>query len=424
MGYLREAAKKRGVPLVDLIVRATRELGRKTTLLAVCPNSEAVARAAVLAAREADAPMLYAATLNQVDLDGGYTGWTQRDLVALVSDFCRDYGFDGDVAVCSDHYGPYCKDRHTIEKWPIEPAMWGVGASLVAAMQAGYDLLHVDPTIDGTLPKGEHISIETVAERTVRLISQVERFRRSGGYPPIGYEVGTEEVHGGLADMATFRKFLEMLKEGLAERGLSDVWPIFVVAKVGTDLHTSEFDPGVASGAVAEAGKYGSFIKGHYTDNCTNLEAYPEAGMGGANVGPEFTMTEYDALMGLVEEEAALVSEGGAEPSGFKDALTGAVVESGRWKKWLTDEEEGREFSDLAPDRREWLTKTGCRYIWTAPEVLSARRRLYENLSAAGTDADARVVEAIAASVRKYVEKFNLRGLTSQLVEAIEEGRA
>lgn len=39
-----------------------------------------------------------------------------------------------------------------------------------------------------------------VVERTVELIAHVERFRRAKGLPAISYEVGTEEVHGGLAD--------------------------------------------------------------------------------------------------------------------------------------------------------------------------------------------------------------------------------
>lgn len=415
MGRIRQVAEERGIPLVDLLLSTIGKMGRKTTLLAVCPNSEAVTKAAIAAAKKADAPMLYAATLNQVDLDGGYTGWTQGDLVKLVDSLRAEYEFTGDVATCSDHCGPYCKDAHSIDSWPVEPAMWGVGASCVAAMQAGYDLLHIDPTLDKSLPAGESISIETVIERTLRLIAQVERFRRSGGYQRIAYEVGTEEVHGGLADMATFRRFLDGLKSGLLKLGLSDVWPAFVVGKVGTDLHTAEFDPAVAGELVAVAAEYGSFIKGHYTDNCTNLSAYPQAGMGGANVGPEFTMAEYEALMGLVAQETKLVEAGRAKASGFKEALTDAVVASGRWKKWLLDPERGKDFFDLADDRCDWLTQTGCRYIWTAPGVVAARKTLYDNLAADGVDADGKVVAAIVAVIDTYTEKFNLGGLDSEM---------
>jgi len=423
MGAIRKYAEKNNVPVVDVMLKAIKRMGRKSTLLAVCPNSEAVTKAAILAAHEHDAPMLYAATLNQVDLDGGYTGWTPNDLMKIVDGFVTEYGYKGDVAVCSDHCGPYCKDVHSIEKWPVNAAMWGVSASVVACMQAGYDLLHIDPTIDKTLPKGESIKIETVIERTLALIAAVERFRRSGGYTHIGYEVGTEEVHGGLADVATFQKFIDGLKSGLAVLGYSDVWPIFIVGKVGTDLDTTEFDPKVAETLVDIAAKSASFIKGHYTDNCTNLEAYPASGMGGANVGPEFTMAEYSALMELLAEEAKLVKAGKAKPSGFKESLTQAVVDSGRWKKWLHADEQGKGFRQLAADRQDWLTQTGCRYIWTAPGVVASRKVLYGNLVSNGIEGEPRVVRAIADVIARYIDKFNLGGLQSDIAKALKAAK-
>ena len=59
--------------LVHRLISLHRE-GRPITLLAVCPNSEAVLEAAVKVAAANNMPMLFAATLNQVDRDGGYTG--------------------------------------------------------------------------------------------------------------------------------------------------------------------------------------------------------------------------------------------------------------------------------------------------------------------------------------------------------------
>lgn len=77
----------------------------------------------------------------------------------------------------------------------------------------------------------------------------------------------------------------------MAKAGLADVWPCFIVGKVGTDLHTTTFDPDVARDLTARVRPYGSYIKGHYTDGVSNPEQYPLCGMGAANVGPEFTMT-------------------------------------------------------------------------------------------------------------------------------------
>ena len=107
-------------------------------------------------------------------------------------------------------------------------------------------MIHVDPTVDIHVPKGEIIDIHLVAKRTVELIEHTETFRRSNGFPPVSYEVGTEEVHGGLADESVFDTFIVELKAGLRACGLDDVWPCFIVGKVGTDLHTVTFDKEVA----------------------------------------------------------------------------------------------------------------------------------------------------------------------------------
>jgi tagatose-1,6-bisphosphate aldolase non-catalytic subunit AgaZ/GatZ len=408
---LREAAEARGQALAEAVLQGLRERcvegGIVPTVLAICPNSEAVVKAAMVGAKEAEAPLFFAATLNQVDLDGGYTGWRQTDFVALAREKAARYRYEGPIVVGLDHGGPWLKDKQTQEAWPLARAMAGVKESLTACVTAGYDLLHVDPTVDRTRPKDQPMPIELVIERTLELIAHAESQRRGQGLPPVSYEVGTEEVHGGLADMGVFRRFLEGLKEGLSKLGLSEVWPCFVVGKVGTDLHTTEFDPEVARKLAAVAGEYGSVIKGHYSDSVSNPEAYPLAGMGGANVGPEFTEAEYAALQELTEEEK---TAGGAR-SGMMEALRAAVVASGRWEKWRLAEEQERSFDELSAERQGWLVRTGCRYIWSAPEVLAARKRLYENVRG-GED---RVLRRIAAVMGKYYRAFRLEGTLGRM---------
>lgn len=424
---IRVLAEKAGIPVTDAVLKALHKGAKRglppVTLFAACPNSEAVTRAAIHAAKRNEAPIKYAATLNQVDLDGGYTGWTQEHFVDLVREEVKKVGFEGPVLVALDHGGPWLKDKQTIEKWPIERAMQGVKDSLVACIDAGYDLLHVDPTVDRTLPKGENIDIKVVVARTVELIVHAEKHRRAREMPRISYEVGTEEVHGGLADMNTFREFLDGLKKGLAGHGMEDVWPCFVVGKVGTDLHTTMFDPAVAKTLVAEAGRYGSYIKGHYSDSVENPEDYPASGMGGANVGPEFTEAEYCALREMSDREASLVASGKLPASSnVMQALEDAVVASGRWEKWRQSDEMGKPFPELSPERREWLVRTGCRYIWTDPGVLAARGNLYANLRKAGMDADSHVLEAIIRVMDKYFEKFNLKNTLVRIEKELEAG--
>jgi tagatose-1,6-bisphosphate aldolase non-catalytic subunit AgaZ/GatZ len=271
---LRFKAKQENLSLLEYIVKRNKEIGQSTglnrTIFAACPNSIAVMKAALISAKRCNAPIKFATTLNQVDLDGGYTGFTQYQFVNKIKQEAKAINLQSPVIIAVDHGGPWLKDRHRHEKLNYEQTMGQVKKSFEAAIDAGYDLIHVDPTIDISLPEGKIIAIETVVERTIELIRHCEEFRMQSGHSKITYEVGTEEVHGGLVNLKVFRHFFELLKEGLQQEFLPDIWPCFVVGKVGTDLHTTEFDAEVAQTIVDIAANYGSVIKGHYSDNVIN----------------------------------------------------------------------------------------------------------------------------------------------------------
>jgi D-tagatose-1,6-bisphosphate aldolase subunit GatZ/KbaZ len=97
-------------------------------------------------------------------------------------------------------------------------------------------------------------------------------------------------------------------------------------------------------------------------------------------------------------------------------------VASGRWEKWRQPDETGKPFGELTEARREWLVRTGCRYIWTDPGVLAARKNLYANLSKAGVDADSYVLDKIVEVMNKYFEKFNLKGTLDRIEKEMEAG--
>lgn len=410
-----ESEKNPSVSIVDLLLRKIKYISQNEnidhTLFAVCPNSENVLKAALRAAKRADAPIKFAATLNQVDIDRGYTGWTQNDLVRKIKEYSYSIGYDGPVIVAVDHGGPWLKDIQRIERWNLGRSMSWIKKSFEAALLAGYDLLHIDPTVD--IFSGQ-IKIETVVDRTIELISHIENFRKINSIKAISYEVGTEEVHGGLIDINIFKKFLELLKNGLQKKGLDNAWPSFIVGKVGTDLHTNIFDSDVAKKLVDISSGYGSYIKVHYTDFVLNPEDYPKSGVAAANVGPEFTILEYNSLEELCAIENKLYKENKiACRSDFIEILEKEVLKSGRWKKWLLDKEE--DYYQLSKERRQWILKTSCRYVWAIPEVKCAQIELYKNLELNGIDAENWVLMKIEESMDKYFRAFNLIKLNEKL---------
>ena len=412
---LRAESERNGIPILDLLMKKLKSYSRNKdedfTIFAACPNSFNVIKAALRAAKRAKAPIIFAATLNQVDIDRGYTGWKPEDLVRIIKEESYRIGYRGPVIIAIDHGGPWVKDIQFTEKWDSGRAMEWTKKSFEAAILAGYDLIHVDPTVDIFV---DDIKIETVVERTIELIYYAEVFRKKNHRLPISYEVGTEEVKGGFADIETFKKFLTLMKKGLAEKGISYAWPLFIVGKVGTDLHTTEFSAAIAGELVKIAGEHNSYLKGHYTDFVVNPEDYPRVGVGAANVGPEFTMLEYDGFIELSNIENDLYKMNKiAKKSDFKKILENAVIKSNRWKKWLRNDE--KDLDSISPERKELIIETSCRYVWAVPAVRVAKYELYKNLYDNGFDPENWILLKIEEGMDKYFRAFNLINLNEKL---------
>jgi len=406
---------------IDQIIKALIARNRQRlppiTLLAVCPNSAAVLEAAVRAAARNNTAMLFAATLNQVDYEDSYTGWTQAGFVRQLQGYANQYHWTGSLFPCLDHGGPWLKDLHTLQKLSYPETMQKVKNSITACIEAGYRLLHIDPTVDRSYPSGETLPLELVVERTVELIKHAEHIREATSAAKLTYEVGTEEVHGGLVDLERFEGYIILLQAELIKHNLNHCWPSLFVAQIGTDLHTTVFKPEVAKRLYSILAPLGSLAKGHYTDWVENPEDYPACGMGAANVGPEFTAEEYIALRELEDEEQASNSKDQVSQSKFMATLQKVVVESGRWKKWILPGEEGAPFDELSAARKDWLLKTGSRYIWTNDEVVAARNCLYLNLRDRMVDPHSYVVEKITRAIEKYIKAFNLHNSITTLGE-------
>lgn len=418
---LRTAARDAHTSTVALLrqlllgpLAAPGHTGARHTLLAVCPNSEAVARAALCAAQEARTPLLYAATLNQVDRDGGYTGWTPHDLASFVEATVERQSVDVPVLLGLDHGGPWAKDAHAMNDLDADTAMAEAKRSVAACVAAGYDLLHLDPAAGPPDAPDAPLPLDALVDRTVTLLQHAESVRQAEEQPPVAYEVGTDEARGGLQDADRMRSFLGRLRSALDAHDLPR--PSFVVGDLGTTLDSGHLDTNRArrlTAAVSE--EMNALLKGHYTDDVNAPSAYPLSGVGGANVGPGLSAVEARAVRDLAALEARL-----GDDSGMIEALRAAVVESDRWRKWLRPAEQGCSFDDLPDERQRWLVNTGSRYVWADANVQAARADLYENVTPY-RDAEAFVQWRLKTDILRYMHAFNLVGLTDRLVEALPE---
>jgi len=398
--------------------------GGAPTLLGIGPMSSLVVRAALEVGAEADCPVILIASRNQVDAStfgGGYVeNWTQATFAAHIRAIADEIGFDGLLYVCRDHGGPWHRDEDLPANLPVDQAMASALASFEADLEAGFHLLHVDPTRD---PSGG-LSLPVVVDRSLALIQEIERTRVQRGLPGVSYEIGTEATAGGLTAERDFASFISDLLGRLNARALPR--PAFIVGQTGTLLKLREnigsFNADAARRLAGIARESGLGFKEHNADYLPRdvLAAHPELGITAANVAPEFGAAETEALFSLADREAAAIAaspQPQVTPSGLRQLITEKVLASGRWAKWLRPAEKGTTEDDLRrdPARLEEVAVVCGHYVFSEAEVATARKRLYANAAALSISANPErgVLEAVKAGIAHYIEPLRLAGLTT-----------
>lgn len=149
---------------------------KQSTLLGISPISKYVLTSGLKVADRFKAPMLFVASLNQVDVDGGYTGFTPSSFVKYVNEVIKKYDLSVWIVFQVDHCGPWLKDDHVLKNYSYNEALNAVLKSLEEFVKAGFSLFHIDTTLDLEKPDGV-ADVATAVERTVQLIDLAEDCR-------------------------------------------------------------------------------------------------------------------------------------------------------------------------------------------------------------------------------------------------------
>ena len=406
--------------------------GKSATLLGIGPMSKNCVRATLELSKDDDYPVMFIASRNQVDADelgGGYVnGWNQFTFAKAVEEVAAEINYDNLYYLCRDHGGPWQRDKERNDHLPTEKAMELGKKSYVADIEAGFDLLMIDPTKD-PFEVGKVIPLDTVLERTVDLIEFCEQERKARNLPEIGYEVGTEETNGGLTSTETYETFILKLKEELEKRGLP--MPTFIVGQTGTLTRKTEqvgtFNFKNAYDLAQMAKKYGVGLKEHngdYLDDVTLLEHIPSA-ITATNVAPQYGTEETRAYLNLAAVEAKLVEYGLVkDASNTRDVLLEHAIKSECWRKWMVGEQKELTVDQImeqndAELQAEILDIAG-HYTFNDDEVKAEIEKMYKNLKAHNIDGQRYVVDHIKRPIRDYAECYNLNGVTTRIKNRVK----
>ena len=401
--------------------------GQSATLLGIGPMSKNCVQATLELSKEDDYPVMFIASRNQVDADelgGGYVnGWNQFTFAQAVKEVADEIAYDNQYYLCRDHGGPWQRDKERNDHLAVDEAMKLGKLSYKTDIEAGFDLLMIDPTKD-PFEIGKVIPLDTVIDRTVELIDYCEKVRKAAGLPEIGYEVGTEETNGGLTSTEKYETFITRLEVELTKRGLP--MPTFIVGQTGTLTRKTEqvgtFNFKNAYDLAQMAKKYGVGLKEHngdYLDDVTLLEHIPSE-ITATNVAPQYGTVETRAYLHLAGVEAKLVQYGLVEEaSKTRDVLLVHAIKSERWRKWMVGDQTKLTVDEIMKDEElsEEILDIAGHYTFNDEEVKAEIQKMYANLAKHHIDGNRYVIDSIKRPIRDYAECYNLKGVTSRILE-------
>lgn len=373
---------------------------RRCTLLGVGPMSVNCVDAAIELANEHEVPILLIASRRQIDSEefgGGYVNnWTTGAFAQYVIDNDKK----GKILLARDHGGPWQSSKEKDAKLSLRRAMESAKSSYRADLEAGFQILHIDPSID---VHGQP-DVDEVLDRVFELYefcwSQAQQMRKE-----VIFEIGTEEQSGSTNTQEELDYTLNAVQQFCKKNRLPQ--PSFVVIQCGTRVmemrNVGSFDSPfrVADELPAEiqlpkmieiCNRYGIFMKEHNTDYLSDeaLQWHPRMGIHAANVAPEFGVAETRALVSLLEDNGL---------STLADRFLSFAYDSKKWDKWM--------LRDTCATDRDRSIIAG-HYVFSRPEVVDLKAEAGRKLAQKGIELEKCLKERVKQSIYRYLHNFRL----------------
>ncbi len=270
--------------------------------------------------------------IEAAEFGGGYVNnWTTEAFGKHIASMKKKYP-KSKVLVCRDHGGPW--QGYHEEGIPFVEAMTRAKKSFEADILSGFDLLHIDPSIDSD----GKFSFERAISAACELLSHCSAFSRSHGREML-FEIGTEENVGKATSSEVFEDGIRRLMGHCSREKIAP--PLFVVGQTGSLVkemrQIGSFDSSGTKALVDCAAAYGLRLKEHNADYLSEYQICERepAGVPAMNVAPEFGVIESRVFVDMCMEK---------ERQDLVEKFLALSVASGKWKKWMVDERRASEY--------------------------------------------------------------------------------
>jgi len=373
---------------------------RCCTLLGVGPMSINCVDAAIDLANEYEVPLMLIASRRQVDSDefgGGYVNnWSTRDF----ADYVIDRDRKGKIMLARDHGGPWQSEVEKNTSLSLRRAMESAKRSYQTDIDSGFEILHIDPSID----IHANPSTDEILERIFELYEFCWSYA-SQQNKEVLFEIGTEEQSGSTNTQEELEYTLVRMKEFCEKNTLP--YPTFVVIQTGTRVmetrNVGSFDtPLRVKGEVpAEiqvpkmvqiCRSHGIWMKEHNTDYLSDeaLRWHPRLGIHAANVAPEFGVTETKAFLSILADNNL---------DRLIDDFLQLSFDSRKWEKWM--------LPDTGADDQDRAIIAG-HYVFSSAEFDDIRERAESSLSVKKIDLKFELKNAVKKAIKRYMRAFRL----------------
>ena len=382
----------------DKLIRHIKE--KRSTLLGVGPMSKNCVDSVIEISNYEKVPIMLIASRRQIDSEdfgGGYVNnWSTEEF----SKYVMNEDKLGQTYLARDHGGPWQNDLERIGSFGLRRAMESAKLSFKVDIDAGFQILHLDPSIDihGSL------SVEDSLERLFELYDFCCNYARKKGKEII-YEIGTEEQSGSTNSQEELKFTLSKVNEFCEKNKYPK--PTFVVVQTGTKVKElrnigsfdtpfrvkNEIPPEIQIPQMINiCNQHKILMKEHNADYLSSevLSWHPRLGIHAANVAPEFGVAESKAFLEILER------------SDLKDIANQFLeisYESGKWKKWMT---ESNKLSD-----RDKAIIAG-HYNFSKPEFIEIKNKAEKILFKKDINLNFTLKKAIKNSIYRYLKNFRM----------------
>jgi tagatose-1,6-bisphosphate aldolase non-catalytic subunit AgaZ/GatZ len=369
---------------------------RSCTLLGVGPMSKNCVDATIELAEQYKTPLMLIASRRQVDSEqfgGGYVeNWSTRQF----ADYVRSKDINKNIILARDHGGPWQNELEKSQNMNLKDAMQSAKDSYRADIDAGFHMLHIDPSVDiHSQPNTDQV-LERVYELYDFCWSHAQEKNQD-----IIFEIGTEEQSGSNNSQEELEYTLENMRKFCKNNKIP--FPSFVVIQAGTRVmetkNIGSFDSPirVANELPPEiqipqminiCNKHGVFMKEHNTDylSTASLEWQPRLGIHAANIAPEFGVAETKAFIDILKE-------GGH--ADLLDEFLKISYDSMKWKKWMMKDTDAND-TDRAV--------IAGHYIFSSNEFIELKAQASSRID----NLDGFLKSKVKESIFRYMNAFNL----------------